>query len=186
MVEQAFKGRYCNIYFPSKEDRLRWENWAKEAGVSLSKFVYEIVERYKNENRDHPRTDLVKELAQLREENNKIRAELKTKSLVIQKYETEIFKLQHETFLEDNFKGSRQISNELVDLLKSRSIWKSEDLLKALNIDAKDIDATRIINKQLTVRHNFGLIDETPRGWMWRTRFIHRFLKINREWYCGI
>ncbi|MDD1753114.1 MAG: hypothetical protein LUQ38_08510, partial [Methanotrichaceae archaeon] len=75
MVVKAFKGRYCNIYFPSEEDRQRWENWASEAGTSLSKFVYETVERYKNENRGQPRTDLVKELAQLREENNKIRAD---------------------------------------------------------------------------------------------------------------
>jgi len=168
MVEKAFKGRYCNIYFPSEEDRKRWENWAKKAGVSLSKFVYETVELYKNENRDHPKVDMVRELAQLREENNKIRAELRTKSLVIQKYETEIFKLQHETFLENNFRGSRQISNELVDLLKSRGFWKNEDLLKALNIDTKDIDAIRIINKQLNVLQDFGLIDETPRGWRWR------------------
>jgi arginyl-tRNA synthetase len=168
MVVQAFKGRYCNIYFPSEEDRQRWENWASEAGTSLSKFVYETVERYKNENRDQPRTDLVKELAQLREENNKIRADLRTKSLVMQKYETEIFKLQHESFLENDFRGSRQISNELIDLLKSRGTWKSEDLLKALNIDTRDIDATRIINRQLTILHNFGLIDETPRGWRWR------------------
>ena len=111
---------------------------------------------------------MVRELAQLREENNKIRVELRTKSLVIQKYETEIFKLQHETFLENNFRGSRQINNELVDLLKSRGFWKNEDLLKALNIDTKDIDATRIINKQLNVLQDFGLIDETPIGWRWR------------------
>jgi predicted nuclease with TOPRIM domain len=169
MVEQAFKGRYCNIYFPSEEDRKRWQDWAKEAGVPLSKFVYETVERYKNENLVQPRTDLVKEMDQLREENNRIRAELKTNSLVIQKLETENFKLRHETFLENEFRGSRQLSNELVDLLKSRACWRSEDLLKALNIDAKDIDPTRIINRQLTVLHNFGLIEETPRGWTWRT-----------------
>jgi len=169
MVEQAFKGRYCSTYFPSEEDRKRWENWAKEAGVSLSKFVYATIERHMNECHKQPKTDLVKELAQLREENNKFRAGLKTKSLVIEKLETDIFKLQHEAFLQDEFKGSRQLSAEIVDLFKSGGFWKGEDLLKALNIDTKDIDATRIIKKQLTILSNFELIDETPRGWKWRT-----------------
>ncbi len=114
MVVQSFKDRYCNIYFPSPEDRNRWEQWAKEAGTSLSRFVYEIVERYMNESCERPRTDLVRELAQLREENNKIRAELRNRSILLQKYETEIYKLKHESFLEEDFRGSRQISIELV------------------------------------------------------------------------
>ncbi|MCJ7445359.1 MAG: hypothetical protein MUO26_12695 [Methanotrichaceae archaeon] len=169
MVDSAFKGRYCNVYFPSEEDRQRWENWAKEAGVSLSKFIYEAVERYKEEDRSQSKLEIVKELAQLREENNKLREELKLKSLVMQKYETEIFKLQHEAFLQNDFSGSRRISNELVELLKRKGVWKSEDLLKALNVDAKDIDATRIIYRQLSTLQDFGLIDETSRGWKWKS-----------------
>ena len=63
-------------------------------------------------------TDLIKEISDLREENQTQKEEIKLKSLVREKYETELFKFRHESFLQPEFQGTQQFSEALVNLLK--------------------------------------------------------------------
>lgn len=167
MVATEFKNRHCDVYLPSEKDLQRWEELAKKAGISLSKFIYETVELHMDIEQSRPRSEMAKELSQLREEIRKLREELKLKSLVLEKYETELFKLRHKNFIQPDFLGKRQYSEELVELLKRGGTWNGQDILVALNIDPKNSDIIRIVSKQLAALQDFGLIKEESLGWKW-------------------
>ncbi len=57
MVATELNGRYTAIYFPSEEDKERWEGLAKEARVPLSRFLYEMSERTLNSENEIPRSE---------------------------------------------------------------------------------------------------------------------------------
>ena len=114
------------------------------------------------------RYEMVKELAQLREENRKQREELKLKTLVLEKYETELFKLKHEAFSEPKeFDGLRRYSEELVAILKRGRIANGHDILRELSIDPKDSESVKLVSNQLENLQSFGLVKETSSGWKW-------------------
>lgn len=153
------------IYLPSENDLKNWREQAKAVGVSLNKYIFEMVEKGRQEA--IPRSDLVKEISGLREENQKQREELKLKSLVLEKYETELFKFKHESFLEPGYQGTQHYSEELVRLLKKGRTYSGQEILKSLNIDPKDSEAVRIVHRQLKLLQDFKLIEEGVSGWRW-------------------
>jgi hypothetical protein len=167
MVATKFKNRHCDIYLPSEKDLLRWEELAKKAGISLSKFVYETVELHLDSEQAKPRSDMTKELSQSREEIRKLREEVKLKSLMLQKKETEIFRLRNESFVTPNFQGPRQFDKDIVDILRQGGSWRGQDILAAANIDPRDSEAIRIVSNQLNMLRDFGLVEEGLKGWRW-------------------
>ena len=48
MVAPGLKDRYVDVYLPSENAKLEWEEEAKKAGLPMSKFVFEAVEAYNN------------------------------------------------------------------------------------------------------------------------------------------
>ena len=40
MVVPGLKARYIDVYLPSEEAKQEWEEEAKKAGLSLSKFIF--------------------------------------------------------------------------------------------------------------------------------------------------
>ena len=68
----------------------QWEEEAKKAGIPLSKFVFEAVEAFRASKKETPRSDFIKELAEAKEELQKLRSELKMKSLLLEKLEGEV------------------------------------------------------------------------------------------------
>jgi hypothetical protein len=165
MPRPSHYNRQFLIYLPTEKDLENWRELAKAAGISLNKYIFEMVERGRQEAQ--PRTDLVEEISGLREENQRQREEIKLKSLVLEKYETELFKLKHESFLQPEFQGKQQFSEALVILLKKGRTHSGRDILKALNIDPKDSEAVRIVHRQLQVLQDFKLIEEAVNGWRW-------------------
>jgi hypothetical protein len=165
MPRPSHFSRQFLIYLPTEKDLDNWKELAKAAGISLNKYIYEMVERGRVEAL--PRTDLIKEISELREENQKQREELKLKSLVLEKYETELFKFKHESFLQPEFQGTQQFSEALVNLLKKGRTYSGQELLKSLNIDPKDSEAVRIVHGQLQILQDFKLIEEIVTGWRW-------------------
>ena len=153
------------IYLPTEKDLENWKGLAKAAGISLNKYIFEMVERGRQEAQ--PRTDLIKEISELREENQKQGEELKLKSLVLEKYETELFKFRHESFLQPEFQGTQQFNEALVNLLKKGRTYSGHEILRALNIDPKDSEAVSIVHRQLQILQDFKLVVEGTTGWRW-------------------
>ena len=88
----------------------------------------------------------------------------------IEKKETEIFKLRHGAFLQQDFQGPISYSKPLIELIQQGKTWTEEALLKELHIDPNDSDAMRIIARQLEELAKFGLVRKEPKGWKWGER----------------
>ncbi len=166
MVRPDLADRTHSIYFQSPKEKIEWENLARTSKVSLSKYILEMARRGQ-EDRQELVGNLAEELRKLRDENNRLRDENKLLSMLREKNETELFKLKHSLFLQDNFQGERSFALELRDVLKRGGYWTGYELLKALKIDPKDSAAVQIVHRQLKLLQDYEVIREEARGWTW-------------------
>jgi hypothetical protein len=167
MSRPEYYDRHIDVYTPTASDKRRWGKLAEDAGIQLSKWIYETVELHLDEEQPNSRLDVIGELAQLREDKNKLRDELKLKSLLIEKYETELFKLRHNAFDQPELIGKFKFNSDLVDIIRQGGVWSDQDLLKSMHIDQNDIDAMKILSRQLEELQAFGLVESGSRGWRW-------------------
>jgi hypothetical protein len=100
MVAPGLKARYVDVYLPSENVKQQWEEDAKKVGLPLSKFVFEAVEAFRAAKDEKPRSDLIKELAEIKEEARKLRSELKLKNMLLEKLESEAYKARYNSFKE--------------------------------------------------------------------------------------
>lgn len=162
------KSRYVYLYLPSKADKDRWEKLAAQAQTPLSKFIIEIVERTLAEEEFRPRRELTRELDEMRKEIKALRDDVRQKSIVIERYESELKRLRSEFFVDISFEGSRKYSRELIEILKNKGSIDSSKLLEYLDIDPMDSDLVKAVSNQLEAFESYGLIETTPKGWRWR------------------
>ena len=162
------KSRYVYLYLPSKADKDRWEKLAAQAQTPLSKFIIEIVESTLAEEEFRPRRELTRELDEMRKEIKALRDDVRQKSIVIERYESELKRLRSEFFVDISFEGSRKYSKELIEILKNKGSIDSSKLLEYLDIDPMDSDLVKAVSNQLEAFESYGLIETTPKGWRWR------------------
>jgi len=168
MVAPGLKARYVDVYLPSENAKLEWEEEAKKAGLPLSKFVFEAVEAFRAAEDETPRSDLVRELAEAKEEAQKLRSELKMKTLLLEKLEADIYKARYSNFQEVEMgEGTRRHDLELINILKRGKALEGYSILKELAIDPGETEAVKLVNNQLESLRRFGLVEETAKGWRW-------------------
>lgn len=168
MVVPELKARYINVYLPSSDVKLGWEKDAKDAGVSLSKYVYEAVEAFRDKREETPRTDLVKELSEAKDQNQKLQSELRIKDLLVEKLQTDVYKARHESFKEVGIpEGTRPYDKELIKVLRRGKTLEGYTILSELGIDPRDSESVKLVNNQLEALQRFGLVEETAGGWRW-------------------
>jgi len=168
MVAPGLKARYVDVYLPSEEAKQQWEEDAKKAGIPLSRFVFEAVEAFRASKNETPRTDFIRELAGAKEELQKLRSELKMKNLLLEKLEGEVYKARYDSFKEVEIgEGTRRHDEDLIKVLRRGKAVEGYAILKELDIDPRDTEATKLVNNQLESLRRFGLIEETSNGWKW-------------------
>ena len=168
MVVPGLKARYINVYLPSEAAKLQWEEDAKEAGIPLSRFVFEAVEAFRASKKETPRSDFIKELAEAKEELQKLRSELKLKNLLLEKLEGEVYKARYDSFKEVEMgEGTRRHDEDLIKVLRRRKSMEGYAILKELGVDPRDTEAVKLVNNQLESLRRFGLVEETGTGWRW-------------------
>lgn len=82
---ETIKERAIWVYLPSIEQKQRWQNAADQSGVSLSKWVTEIVEealRPEEEREWKPRRSLEDEVEGLKKEVADVRGELRQEKTI--------------------------------------------------------------------------------------------------------
>ena len=109
----------------------------------------------------------LKESAQGKEELARLRRELKDKTAMVEKLETEIFTLKHSLFLQPVPSGKGELSSTLVTLLQDGHVWRPNDIMRELDIDPKNIDAIKVLAGQLHALQDLRLVEEGPKGWKW-------------------
>jgi hypothetical protein len=168
MVVPGLKARYIDVYLPSEESKHEWEMEARKAGLPMSKFVFEAVEAFRAAKDETPRSEMVRELAEAKEEVQKLRTELKMKTMLLEKMNAEVYKVHQASFQEVAIaKGIRYHDQELVNILKPGKALDGYTLLKQLAIDPRETEAVKLVNNQLESLKRFGLVEETAKGWKW-------------------
>jgi hypothetical protein len=167
MPRAEFNGRQASVYFSSIPDKARWDQWAKDRGIPLSRFIYEVVEDAQAKGRDTLPSELIKNLADQKEENKKLREELKLKSLVLEKYETELYRLRYGAYTSIDSEGRRKLDEELVTLLRHGRAFTGNEILESLHIDPGDSAIVQLVYNQLEGLSRYGLVKETTNGWRW-------------------
>jgi hypothetical protein len=155
------------IYPPSKELLEEWRSESKKKGTSLNNYVVEMVEKSRRSDNSDQRRDLSKELSGLKEENAKLRNELRIKELILQKYESELYVLRNKAFSDPDQQGPREYDEKLVVALRRGRPMDERALYSELGIDPRDAEAIKLVSNQLKGLIRYGLIEETSRGWRW-------------------
>jgi septal ring factor EnvC (AmiA/AmiB activator) len=155
------------IYPPSKELIEEWKAASRKNGTSLNNYIIEMVEKSRRSDNSNQRPELSKELSDLKEENAKLRNELRIKELILQKYESELYKLRHEAFSDQDQQGQREYDEKLVVALRRGRVMGEREIYSELGIDPRDVEAVKLVSNQLKGLRRYGLIEETSRGWRW-------------------
>ena len=168
MVAPTLKARYVDVYLPSEAAKRQWAEEAKKAGIPLSRFVFEAVEAFRVAREEMPKYDLIKELAEVKEEAQKLRSELKLKNMLLEKLEGEVYKARYDSFKEIEIgEGTRRHDEELIKILKRGKAVEGYAILKELGIDPRDTEAVKLVNNQLESLRRFGLVEEKSSSWRW-------------------
>ena len=168
MVAPGLKARYVDVYLPSEAAKQEWEEEAKKAGLPMSKFIFEAVESFRAAKAETPKFEIVKELADAKEEAQKLRGELKMKTLLLEKLEADVYKARYASFQEVQMgEGTRSHDEELIKILRRGKALEGYSILKELGIDPADTETVKLVNNQLDSLRRFGLVEETASGWRW-------------------
>jgi len=170
MPPKQYVGRYISVYFNSREEKTFWEEKAEAHGTTLSKLVFEGLEALRTKIESNPRPDLLRENESLKEKIAKIEREIRLQANLIEKYESELYRVQHAGFKEltPAGEGMRSYDLNLIQLLKSsKKVLDSKTLLVSLKIDPQDLAATRLVRNQLEALQRYGLAKENSSGWKW-------------------
>jgi hypothetical protein len=144
-----------------------WRAESRDFGTSINNYIIEMVEKSRHLEAANPRPNLSKENSQLKEENRKLRDDLRIKELILQKYESELYALRHEAFSDTNQQGQREYDEKLVVAFRRGRIMGEREIYSELGIDPRDAEAVKLVSNQLKGLKRYGLIEETSKGWRW-------------------
>ena len=160
--------RYIWLYCHSVEDKKRYQELANEAGIPLSKYLLGIIDDALATKEDSEnRVTIVKELDALKEENKKLRDDLRMRVILIERLEDENKKHKEAAFLNPSFTGMREYNPEIIEAIKNFGPIRTPKLLEKLNMDSGDIQGLEALSIQLENLESHGLVERSPRGWMW-------------------
>ena len=155
------------IYPSSKEQIEEWRAESKERGTSLNNYIIEMVEKSRHSENSNPRPDILRENSDLKDENRKLRDDLRIKDLIIQKYEGDLYKLRYEAFSNLDEMGQKEYDVKLVAALKRGKTMSDRDIFSELGIEPRDAEAAKLVLNQLKGLIRYGLVEETSLGWRW-------------------
>ncbi|AGK62125.1 hypothetical protein Asulf_02172 [Archaeoglobus sulfaticallidus PM70-1] len=168
---ETVKKRAIYVYLPSEEMAEEWKRIAKERNISISKFVVECVQESlsKDESDFVSRKELLDRVKKLEDENKELRKENRMLKNLVDKLDEELKIYRAKPFLESEFVGKREFSDELIDLFKRRKYVEYEELYLLLNVDpVNDQELVRSYLRQIEALEQYGLIESTARGWKWK------------------
>ncbi|MBO8180516.1 MAG: hypothetical protein H0Z19_08590 [Archaeoglobus sp.] len=168
---ETVKKRAIYVYLPSEEMVEEWKRIAKERKMSISKFVTECVQESlsKDDSDFISRKELLEKVKKLEEENRELLRENRMLKNLVEKLDEELKIYRAKPFLESEFSGLREFSEELIDLFKRRRQVDYDELYSLLNVDPiRDQELVRSYIKQIERLEQYGLIESTGRGWKWK------------------
>ncbi len=154
-------------YLPSKQMKAELQELSEERDVPVSKLVTEAVQdMISDEDEDfETRKELLEEKKELEEELKEAKRDLEVYQKSHDKLEKEVKELRSKQFIQPS--GSREYSEELIDLLREEEYIEFERIYDELNIDPSDTEIVKGFQEQLKTLKEYGLVKEEERGWRW-------------------
>jgi hypothetical protein len=166
MPSEKYSERSIQVIFPSPEECRLWLQDALKAGMPFSKYILEMARRGREGEAARP-LDQSRELEKMREELARLRTSEGELRKLYEASEGELFRLRHSSYAASP-NGLQEPSERLVDALQGAARpMSSQELLKSLNVDVRDIAAMKLLLGQLQALRDIGLLEETPMGWKW-------------------
>ena len=167
----TIKKRAVFCYLPTFAMVDKWKGLAKDAGVSISKFVIEHVEnslRQEEGKADYEsRLDLIEKNKMLQEENLDLQKRCKMLDTVVDRLEGELREYRVKPFIDEDFVGVRQYQDDLIDLFKRRGVVRKDEILASLGIDPSETALVKGIGKQISGLEKYGIIKDVGAKWKW-------------------
>ena len=167
MPRSRYAGRIATIYLPSEKVLQDWATQADASDCSLSKYIFEIVSKSQAALTSPTQSNLSKDMEELRKENRMLKKDNQEKALLLEHYETELFKARNKAYIEIDSDEAQIYDTRLVDMLRQGKTIDSYRILTSLGIDPRDSDAVKMVKNQLEELRRFNLVKETPAGWRW-------------------
>jgi hypothetical protein len=167
MPSGVYKDRCVSLIFPSNQERARWLAMASSAGTTLSKYIIEMARTGQKSLESRSTPSEAADVFDLRRENLQIHEQLDDTRKLLQRAETELFKLRHSASLQY---GEFEYSKELVAILQGGHGVNSQELLARLKVDPRDVIAVQIVHKHLQLFKSMGLVEEKHQKWRWTGR----------------
>ena len=159
-------GQRCHmIYFPTKEKLDSWKALAHEAKLPLSKWIIAIVEESLESPSDEQPAS--QDIQSLRKENIRLRKEKEILQKSLSERETELFKLRYGPAMNSRV-GRLELDSRLIALLQDGCVWTRQDILEALEVDSRDVEALQTITALMQRLDEVGVVVEGARGWKWK------------------
>ncbi len=168
MPSKEYAERTVQVIFSSQAECKEWLEDAIKTGMPFTKYILEMARRGREGEANRPANqETAGELARLREENARLAASEGELRKLYELAEGESFKLRHKSYaMPPN--GLQEPAEKLIAALQaSARPLSNQELLRSLGIDARDIEAMKILLGQLQALRDFGLLKETPLGWRW-------------------
>jgi hypothetical protein len=168
--KKTLKDRKVDLYLPTVEMVKQWKDEAEGHGLSLSKFVVEVVD---DALRKNPRGVTPRE--QLEDELNKTWAELTILSAEVEGLR-EAQKRSDATIAEYREKLAKPgaVSEEsaeyvplLAQLIQEEKVLPIETAKKLFGIGDKDVDALRAMGAAVDALASMGLVEKGISDWRW-------------------
>jgi hypothetical protein len=157
---KTIKERTVYIYLPTKDMLDGWKKEAKRHGLSLSRFVQEVVDDVLRRSpdgitpREEIKTKLDKasnELASLRAEKEELRSQLSRTERLVASYRESLYVLVEVPQKDAVLSG-------LIGLFVRRRVWRLDDVPAALGINLADEEAMRRLRTDIDYLKMLGLI----------------------------
>ncbi len=174
---ETIKKRAIYVYTPSEEIAERWKKTAKKSGMSISKFIIEIVEDHiQAEKGATSKEFLTKKINDLKEQNERLRnenIELQKKvdmlNILTDRYEKQLQQYKNKTFIENGkFEGVREYQQNLIELFKQKSSIAEDEIIDLLHIDPHDVGTLKAISRQIENLQDYGVVEKIRGGWRWK------------------
>jgi len=162
------RSRYIWVYANSRAQKEEWQAMAEKAKTPLSAWCVSIIEeRLAEEEGSQPRRKLLKDMETLKAENKTLRDDLRQKEIVLERYESELKRYRSQPFMEEDYRGLRPYSEDLIRILKDRDHVDSYRLLEELGIDPRESELVKAVSRQLEELEGYKLIKSDGRSWRW-------------------
>lgn len=166
------KKRRIYVYLPSKELMERWKKHAKKQGMSISKYIFEIIDEHIQKDKTNiskKYVNLEKQNETLRKENIELQKKVDMLNLLTDRYENQLRDYRNKTFIENGkWEGIREYQSELINLFKSKSSINENEIIDLLHVNPLDVKTMKAISKQIEHLEDYRVIEHIKGGWRWK------------------